>query len=373
MATEIVMPALGPQQDTGTLVAWLKDEGETILEGEPLMEVETDKATVEVAAPASGVLGGVRAWKGDEIPVGQIVGWILAPGEPVPAAPAEVQPQPQSPQPAAYSLPPASPKARRLARERGQDLEQLAGTGPGGAVLATDQPAPERARLESGSASDRPGQTWQLMADRVTRSWTSAPHFFLIREANAGRLMAWRAGMQDQSEPRLTYTDLLVNLVAAALSRHPRTNASWSNGTIITQPDINIGVAAAVEQGLVVPVIHRADKLTLSQIAARRQELVRRAQTGKLSVKDLANGTFTISNLGMHGVDVFLAIINPPQAAILAVGRIAERVVPVRGQPGVQPMMTLSLSCDHRVIDGASGAQFLETLVRLIEEPMLLL
>jgi pyruvate dehydrogenase E2 component (dihydrolipoamide acetyltransferase) len=211
------------------------------------------------------------------------------------------------------------------------------------------------------------------MADRVTRSWTSAPHFFLIREANAGRLMGWRAGMQDQSEPRLTYTDLLVNLVAAALSRHPRINASWSNGTIITQPDINIGVAAAIEQGLVVPVIHRADKLTLSQIAARRQELVRRAQTGKLSVEDLANGTFTISNLGMHGVDVFLAIINPPQAAILAVGRIAERVVPVRGQPGVQPMMTLSLSCDHRVIDGAGGAQFLETLVRFIEEPMLLL
>jgi pyruvate dehydrogenase E2 component (dihydrolipoamide acetyltransferase) len=376
LATEIVMPALGPQQDAGTLIAWLKDEGETVVQGEPLMEIETDKATVEVPAPASGILAGIRAWKGDEVPVGQTVGWILAPGEPVPGEMQGGQKPPASVPPAVAegrALTPASPKARRLARERGEDLERLVGSGPGGAVLASDLPAPERARSEGGTTRDWPGQSWQLMAERVTQSWTSAPHFFLVREANAGRLMAWRAGAQVQIEPKLTYTDVLVKLAAAALSRHPRINASWSAGTIVLQPDINIGIAAAIEQGLVVPVIHRADTLTLSQIAARRQDLVRRAKTGKLTVEDLTNGTFTISNLGMYGVDVFLAILNPPQAAILAVGRIAERVVPIRGQPGVQPMMTLSLSCDHRVIDGAYGAQFLETLVRLIEEPVLLL
>ena len=211
------------------------------------------------------------------------------------------------------------------------------------------------------------------MAERVTQSWTSTPHFYLLREVNASRLMAWREQLQMQIEPQPTYTDLLVKLVAAALSRHEQVNASWNDGKIVLHREINVGLAVAVKDGLVVPVIHQANEQSLSQIAERRQNMVSRAQAGKLSAEDLANGTFTISNLGMYGVDAFNAIVNPPQAAILAVGRIAERVVPIDGQPAVQPMMILSLSCDHRVIDGARGAQFLATLAGLIEEPLLLL
>jgi pyruvate dehydrogenase E2 component (dihydrolipoamide acetyltransferase) len=214
---------------------------------------------------------------------------------------------------------------------------------------------------------------WQVMAQRVTQSWTSAPHFYLLREVNASRLITWRERAQERSEARLTYSDLLVKLVAAALGQHAQVNASWSDAKIVLHREINVSLAVAVERGLVAPVIHRADELSLSQIAARRQHLVSRAQAGKLSLDDLSNGTFTISNLGMYGVDVFNAIVNPPQAAILAVGRIAERIVPINSQPAVQPMMILSLSCDHRVIDGARGAQFLETLADLIEEPLLLL
>ncbi len=378
------MPALGMQQDTGTLIAWLKAEGESVVEGEPIMEIETDKATAEIEAPASGILAGIRAKEGDTVKVGQVVAWILAPGEPLPEEEPEDRARRPTAPPVAHvvteereldveavsgvgqpRLAPASPKARRLARERGLDLERLVGIGPDGAVLAAEV-------LAAGPRPSEPGSRWQVMAERVTQSWRSAPHFFLLREANASRLVAWRAEAQPRIEPRLTYTDLLVKLVAAALGRHPEVNATWRDGTIVLHPEINIGLAAAVPDGLIVPVIHRANEQSLSQIAVRRQELVRRAQAGKLSVEDLSNGTFTISNLGMYGMDAFLAILNPPQAAILAVGRIAERVVPIDGQPVVQPMMTLSLSCDHRVIDGVRGAKFLETVVGLIEEPSLL-
>ena len=171
------------------------------------------------------------------------------------------------------------------------------------------------------------------------------------------------------STEKITYTDLLVRVVAAALRRNPAVNATWQNGTVVRKNAIHIGLAAALEEGLVVPVIHNADQLSLEQIARARVDLVQRAHSGKLRPQDIEDGTFTISNLGMYGVDAFSAIINAPQAAILAVGRILERVVPVKGQPSVQPMMTLSLSCDHRVLDGARGAKFLETIADLIEEP----
>lgn len=395
------MPALGMQQDTGTLIAWLKDEGEPVAQGEPIMEIETDKVIVEIEAPRSGVLGGICAREGDVIPVGQTMAWILEPGESVPEEVQNGQPGRPSALPAARRIAeeqraamspvstvegrirggempeiaspaggprlfPASPKARRLARERGLDARDLVGSGPDGAVLAADV-------LAAGTQSLEPGTIWRVMADRVTQSWTSAPHFCLLREASASRLMVWRERMQELVEPQLTYSDLLVKLVAVALSRHKLVNASWDEGKIVLHREINIGLAVAVKDGLVVPVIHRVDELKLGQIAERRQDMVDRAQAGELSVADLAGGTFTISNLGMYGVDAFSAVVNPPQAAILTVGRIAERVVPVDGQPAVQPMMILGLSFDHRVIDGARGAQFLETLTGLIEEPLLLL
>jgi pyruvate dehydrogenase E2 component (dihydrolipoamide acetyltransferase) len=212
--------------------------------------------------------------------------------------------------------------------------------------------------------------TWRIMAERTTQSWTSVPHFYLVREVNASRLITWREGILKRTTEKVTYTDLLVKVVATALRMHPRLNASWSEGKITLKQDVHVGLAVAVEEGLVVPVIHQADTLSLSELARQRMELVTKAQSGKLRPQDISGGTFTISNLGMYNVDAFNAIINQPQAAILAVGRIAERVVPVNSQPAVQPMMVLTLSCDHRVVDGARGAQFLATLAELIEEPL---
>jgi pyruvate dehydrogenase E2 component (dihydrolipoamide acetyltransferase) len=210
------------------------------------------------------------------------------------------------------------------------------------------------------------------MAERMTASWTTAPHFYLVREVNVSRLVSWRQRLSKPLGTRVTYTDLLVRLVAAALSEHPRANASWKDGAIVQNAEINIGLAVAVEDGLVVPVLHRADTLSVAEIAASREDLVARAQAGKLRPADIQGGGFTISNLGMFGVDAFSAIVNPPQAAILAVGRIADRVVALNGQPAVQPTVVLTLSCDHRALDGARGARFLEALADLIEEPALL-
>jgi pyruvate dehydrogenase E2 component (dihydrolipoamide acetyltransferase) len=217
------------------------------------------------------------------------------------------------------------------------------------------------------------GTVWRVMAERMTQSWTTAPHFYLVREVNVSRLVSWLDRARKQTGAHVTYTDLLVKLVAAALKQHPAAMGSWKDGTIVRNAEINIGLAVAIDAGLVVPVIHRADALSLADLAARREDVVSRAQAGKLRPADIQGGVFTISNLGMYGVDAFNAIVNPPQAAILAVGRIADRVVALNGQPSVQPTMVLTLSCDHRAIDGARGAQFLGALADLIEEPLALL
>jgi pyruvate dehydrogenase E2 component (dihydrolipoamide acetyltransferase) len=439
------MPALGIAQDTGVLLNWLKKEGEQVTKGEPLIEIETDKATVEVEATASGTLANITAAPGDEVPVGQVIAWILAPGEeagdedttrsgrggevesasspprhpassPVAARMAaehnidlsNIKPQGGRVQKAdvltylearadggqrpalrpskggvsngstVSGRQPASPKARRLARERGLDLNAIAGSGPEGAVLAQDVLDFEVSEVAAPVSVVEPAAahtlavsaTWRVMAERVTQSWTSVPHFYLIREVEASRLMAWRTVAQNTAEEKITYTDLLVKVVAAGLRQFPRLNAAWNEGMIRLNEEINIGLAVATAEGLVVPVIHRADTLTLAELAQRRQDLANRANEGKLKLADLQGGTFTLSNLGMYGVDAFNAIVNPPQAAILAVGRIADRVVPVDGQPAVRPMMVVSLSCDHRVVDGARAAQFMDTLTRLIEEPL---
>jgi len=434
------MPALGLTQETGKIVTWLKSEGQVVAKGEPLLEIETDKLSVAIEAPAAGILVNVTAAAGDDVPVGQVIGLILAPGEsaleapsqapgvmpappvsrrstPTPAVPATPKPgrpdgviasplaarlaaehnldlrwvkpagnrvekadvlaylQAQEQVPPAEQKPRhtlASPKARRLADERGIDLAASRGTGPGGAVLAADVLAAASARTASPQELAISG-AWRVMAQRITQSWTSVPHFYLLREVNASRLVAWRQKAQQRSAEKISYTDLLVMLVATALREEVRLNAAWSDGAIILNEEVNIGLAVAVEDGLIVPVIHRADNLSIGEISARRQDLVARAQAGKLLPADILGGTFTISNLGMYGVDAFNAIINPPQAAILAVGRITDRVVPVAGQPAVQPMLLLSLSCDHRVVDGARGAQFLAYLAGLIEEPLVLL
>jgi len=422
MPTTVIMPALEMAQDTGKVVRWLKSPGDTVTKGEPLLEIETDKVTVEIEAAASGILRDVTAREGDVVPVGQTIALIVAPGEAgaaalpsppraagaaaVPSPPAAVkvsplarriaeqhgvdlarvkaasgtiqkadvltylesQKAPPAVDGASARLIAASPKARRLAAERSVDIRALRGSGPGGAILAADIPSAPSARPAEGV-----GTIWRIMAERMTASWTTAPHFYLFREVTVGRLVSWREQAGRQTGARITYTDLLVKLVATALSQYPAVNATWKDGAIARHADINVGLAVAIEDGLVVPVIHRADTLSLADIAARREDVVSRAQAGKLRPADIQGGGFTISNLGMYGVDAFNAIVNPPQAAILAVGRIADRVVAVNGQPAVQPTMMLTLSCDHRALDGARGAQFLGALADLIEEPLALL
>jgi len=374
---ELIMPALGVAQDTGKLVRWLKAEGDEVAKGEPVMEVETDKVTVEVEAPADGVLGGVRATESEDVPVGQVVAYVLAPGEEAPAeeqaaAPAAVAPAPASAHAdgdGAAAPPPrrrlASPKARRIAQERGVDLERLSGSGPGGAIVAADLAEPSAAR------APRVGRVWARMADHVTESWQTVPHFYLQRQVDASRLLAWRA--HTVSRPgyeRATLTDLLVKVSAEALARHPAINASWRDGSIVDNDRVNVGIAVAIDDGLIVPVVHDANRLKLRELVERRAQLVEAARSGALRPEDVSGGTFTISNLGARGaVDVFQPIVNAPQAAILAVGAVAERVIPVDGRPGIRPLATLSVAFDHRVVTGAIGADFLETLAALVEEP----
>jgi pyruvate dehydrogenase E2 component (dihydrolipoamide acetyltransferase) len=418
MPTNVIMPALELAQETGKVLRWIRSPGDTVAKGEPIVEIETDKVTVEIEAPASGVLREVSAGPGDVVPVGKTIALIFAAGEagaaaPEPAvmsvrhtgeaaaAPATVKASPLARKlaeqhgvdlasvktaagriekadvmahvdkhkgTAAVRLAPASPKARRLAVERGVDLTVVRGSGPSGAVLAADLPA-----AATRAAAPGVSNVWRIMAERLTASWTTAPHFYLVREVNVSRLVTWRERAGKQTGARITYTDLLVRVVAAAIAQHPRVNVSWKDGAIVQHAEINIGLAVALDDGLVVPVLHRADALSLAEIATRREDLVSRAQAGKLRPADIQGGGFTISNLGMFGVDAFNAIVNPPQAAILAVGRIADRVVALDGQPAVQPTMVLTLSCDHRAVDGARGAQFLGALAELIEEPLALL
>ena len=268
----------------------------------------------------------------------------------------------------------ASPKARRLAQERNIDLTLIQGTGPDGAVIAENvlsyQPIVSETIDQSTPSNIQTGTLWRRMAERLTESWQTIPHFYLKRDVDTQRLGEWRKSLLNRSDIKITFSDLLVKVVALALKQHPYANGQWNGEGVVFNEQINVGLAVAVDEGLLVPVIHDADKLGVMAIAERRQEIVKRAQSGKLKPMDLQGGTFTISNLGMFGIDEFSAIVNPPQAAILAVGKISERIVPVNGEAVVRPMMTLSLSCDHRAIDGARGAQFLDTLANLITDPL---
>jgi pyruvate dehydrogenase E2 component (dihydrolipoamide acetyltransferase) len=390
MATDVILPALGMSQETGKIVQWLKAEGEQVAKGEPLAEIETDKATVEIEAPASGVLARVTAQPGDEVPVGQPVAIILATGEEPPArqgAGATVaattaaatagsfeavgeEPPAEHTAAAAGSfearMAPASPLARRLAQERGVDVASVVGTGPGGAVKAGNLPGEDTQRVRAASG------IWATMARRTTESWTTVPHFYLEREVDASRLQSWRLHAK-RANPAVTVTDLLVRLAAACLRHHPLLNGRWDGEQPVAALEVGIGIAVAVDDGLVVPVIKEADRLSLAEITAGRADLAERARAGRLRPDELRGATFTISNLGMYAVDTFHAIVDSPQAAILAVGRIADRAVATGGLAQVRPSLRLSLSCDHRAVDGARAARFLTDLGDLVEEPAALL
>jgi len=386
MAFSVVMPALEMAQETGRLISWRKKEGESVAKGELLLEVETDKAVMEIESPADGVLVGIKVQEGAVVPVGQTIAWIVRPGEAMPSeSPSLDSPAPVAPQLKSSAADPAgsslqqegsgarvSPKARRLAKERGIDLSRVRGSGGGGEILTSDILAfAESSRATP--AAEPLSSTARLMAERTTESWTTVPHFFVTREVDAGALVAARERLEPRIGPeggvKLTYTDLLVALVACVLVKHPRVNGSWSRDRIHLNSEVNIGVAVAINDGVVAAVIHNADKLDLGEIAGRRRDLTERARAGRLRPSDIANATFTLSNLGMYHVDAFSAIISPPQAAILAVGSIRDRVVPVGGVPGIRPMMTLTLSADHRVLDGAVASAFLNDVTEAIRRP----
>jgi pyruvate dehydrogenase E2 component (dihydrolipoamide acetyltransferase) len=408
MAHSIVMPALEMAQETGKLLSWRKKEGDTIAKGEPLLDVETDKAVVEIESPAEGILAGIKAREGDVIPVGQTIAWIVMPGEKPPqeeTPSASGRRMDSKPAPAAAAVgsssaaapaPPVanariSPKARRLAREHGIDLARVRGTGSEGEILAEDimsligsggsqtASAPAAAAVSPNKTAQtevRATQTMspvaRLMAERMTQSWTTVPHFFVTREIDATPLLSAREKLLSDNErdrgARPSHTDLLVAATARALENHPLLNATWTGSAVRLNPEINVGIAMAVEDGVVTGVVPTANTKSLGEIAALRTGLAERARAGRLRPADITGATFTISNLGMYQVDGFQAIVPPPQAAILAVGSISDRVVALAGQPAVRPMMTLTLSCDHRVLDGARAALFLNELAETIRD-----
>ena len=394
MAISVVMPALEMAQETGKLLAWRKKEGERVTKGEPLLEIETDKAVVEVEAPGDGILAGIEADIGAVIPVGQTIAWLVAPGEKPPvksATPAPTARAASASAAQASAVAPAitkqdaaatsqiSPKARRLAKELGVDISQIRPTGPDGTITSEDVQRVADSKGATSVAAAAPAgveplsQVARLMAERTTQSWTSVPHFFLVRDVDCSELVAAQNKLSAEAEKAqrtaATITDLLIGILARVLTKHPRMNSSWTGEGIRSNPEINVSVAMAVKDGVVGAVIHKANMAKIAEISTLRRELTERARAGRLRPADITGGTFTLSNLGMYKVDAFSAIIAPPQAAILAVGSISDRVVPVEGEPGIRPMMTITLSCDHRVVDGARAAEFLTELADAIREP----
>ena len=402
------MPALGVAQEKGTLLTWLKAEGQSVTKGEPLMEVETDKATVEIEAPASGILSNVTAAAGDEIPVGNKIAVILAPGE-VATKPGEgrdegrlepstdhsvnkprVEPNPPiSPfvkggskgdflasetSPLARTRILASPAAKRIAKERGIDLESIKGSGPEGAVVAEDVVRAGGAQAAAPSGSLKVKETVQLTAmrrivgERMTQSKQTAPHFYLTMDVDMTEINRRRSALKEKGETLVpSINDFILSACARALRDFPSLNAAFTDHGVEIYSDINIGMAVALDEGLVVPVIRNADRLSLQELSQQSREFADKAQKKKLFPLDYEGGTFTVSNLGMFGVDSFIAIINPPQCAILAVGQVGPRVVPHGEGIAVRPMMTVSLSADHRVVDGAIAARFLQEVKKLLE------
>ncbi|HUZ99532.1 MAG TPA: dihydrolipoamide acetyltransferase family protein [Gaiellaceae bacterium] len=395
MATEVKLPRLGQGMESGTIVRWLKSEGEQVAKGEPLYELDTDKVTQEVEAEASGVLLKIAIPEG-EVEVGRTIAFIGKEGESVAAVEAPAAPAPKAepasnkllqPEPERVSEPTtngrikASPLARRLARERGIDLSSIQGTGPDGRIVAQDveTPAPAASRAPApvaaiGEVTSQPlTNIRKTIARRLTEAWT-VPVFTLTVSADmtrANQLVASRRELDP--DVRVTVTDLLTRVCAQALARHPEMNVQYTEDALLSFPNANVGIAVAAPQGLVVPVVHNAEQLTLVQIAQKRGDLVARARDSKLRAEDIDGGTFTISNLGMFDVDQFVAVLNPPQASILAVGVTREQVVPRDGELVVVPLMTMTLTCDHRAVDGATGAEFLKTVKAFLEFPGLAL
>jgi pyruvate dehydrogenase E2 component (dihydrolipoamide acetyltransferase) len=396
MASEVKLPRLGQGMESGTVRKWLKSEGDTVEKGEPLFEVDTDKVTQEVESDFSGVLLKIALQEG-EAPVGQTIAWIGEAGEEV-AAPA-VAPSADTPAPkpeevsdtseVSDTVPPApaqtngrvkaSPLARRLARERGVDLSSLRGTGPEGRIVAKDvegaqaRPAAPAA-APSGEVEQVPlTSIRKTIARRLTAAW-QAPVFQLTVTADMMRANELVARARELNpDVRITVTDLLAKVCAQALMRHRDVNVQYTEDALLKFSTANVGIAVAAPQGLVVPVLQSVERLSLAEVAGVRGEAVGRARENRLTPQDFEGGTFTISNLGMFGIEQFVAVINPPQAAILAVGATVETPVARDGTVEIRPIMSMTLTVDHRAVDGAEGADFLRTVKQFVEDPALAL
>jgi len=413
----IIMPKMGDAMEEGTLVRWLKHEGDAVQEGEPVAEIATDKATVEIEAPTSGVLRGIRVAENAVVPVNTPLAYILQPGESLPAegdgkASGAVQPTaaaaPQpAPAPTAVAAAPqpaptngeerilASPLARKIAAEHGIDLRQVQGTGPKGRIVERDVlayletrkatavpaaaapaptpvPAPAVAAAPAEGRAETLTRLRQITAQRTTEAHQTIPHFYLTMEIDMEEALALRQRLNQLDESlRVSVNDLIVKACAVAIEQHPIVNATYLNGQLVHPNGIHVGIAVAVEQGLLVAVLRHCEGKSLRRIAQESQTLIQKAREGKLMPDEMTGNTFTVSNLGMFGIEQFTAIINPPASAILAVG--ATKRVPVVQEDGTivaRPRMKVTLSCDHRVLDGAVGAQFLQTLKQVLENPL---
>ena len=434
MATKVIMPKLSPTMEEGQISRWLKKEGDKVSMGEPLAEIDTDKATMEMQALANGVLRKILINEGQSAPLGQTIAVIGEPNEDIasllseaPAAPAkqepekqaqpQEQPAPPSPPPqakaaAAVSSGPAprsvdngqlraassdsarlvvSPLAARMAAEAGIDLRSLQGSGPGGRIIKRDieaaltqpkaAPAYPRAvepgqipQLGASAYRDEPAsEIRKVIAKRLVTSIGPVPHFFLTTEIEMDRAAEMRRGINAlDPDLKISINDVIIKVAAAALIQHPEVNASFQDKFIRYYEHADIGVAVAIEDGLITPVVRAADQKSLSQIAAEVRELAERARTRKLKPEEYTGATFSISNLGMFGIDEFTAVINPPEGAILAVGAMSAKPVVRDNEVVIRQMMRVTMSCDHRVIDGATGAKFLQTFKKILENPLYL-
>ena len=402
MSTDVIMPALGFDMTEGLLARWLKNEGDPVEKGQAIAEIETEKATVEIEAASAGILARIIVHAGETVPVGTVIGVIAEAGDEVTTVSApSPSPPALTPAPAltAGSGPPeagegaapsearvkASPVARKMAEEAGLDLSRIKGTGPDGRVVERDI----KAAIAAGSAPAPPGvpagpapgatvplnRMRKTIARRMTESKATAPHFYITVEINMDDAMKMREqlnALAPEAE-RISVNDLVVAAAARTLARFPALNASYRGDNLEMHPQVNIGIVVALDDGLIPPVLRDADKKPLKRIAAESRALAERARTNKLRSDDLGGGTFTVSNLGMFDVDEFIAIINPPEAAILAVGAVTPRPVAVAGEVRIAPLMKTTLSVDHRVADGAQAGRFMQEFKKLLETPVTLL
>ena len=410
MATKVHMEALSPTMEEGRLVKWTKREGEAVKTGDTLAEVETDKAVMELVARADGQLIKVMVPEGTTVPVGNVVAYIGAPGEkiegagsgelgaaPLPPAP-NTAPQAAPAQPVAATAPAptdatrvkASPLAKRIAQETGVDLKLVQGSGPGGRVIKRDVegaptaqtstllPAPRSSLPQRSGApyDDVPlTQIRKTIAKRLATSLGPIPHFFLTTEVDMERASEARDALNRQlgDQGKVSFNDIVIKAVATALTKHRACNAWFQEDHIRYWNEVHIGMAVAVEDGLITPVIRDADRKTLAQIGAEARELAERARNRRLKPEEYTGASFSVSNLGMFDIDQFTAVINPPESGIVAIGSIVAKAVPEGDRVVVRRRMRVTMSCDHRVIDGATGAQFLKTLKQMLENPLAML